>query len=209
LTDPRSLLDRGIAELGLTPTPEQREALLELGRLVDRWSTRINLTGHRGVVEIIRRLVLESVALVSRLPEVESLADLGSGAGFPGIPIAILRPSCRVTLIESRQKRHHFQRAACRALELRNVTPVLGRAEDLEPTAHAAVIAQAVAKPEVALALMIPWATSRGWIILPGGSTPPEIQHPGIRAESTSIYPTPCEGPTRSLWIGRLSSEPS
>jgi 16S rRNA (guanine527-N7)-methyltransferase len=150
------------------------------------------------------------VALVSRLPEIESLADLGSGAGFPGIPIAILRPDCRVTLIESREKRHYFQRAACRALKLHNVTPVLGRAEDLEPTIHAAVIAQAVARPQIALAWMIPWATSRGLIILPGGSAPPEIQHPGVREESTSIYRTPCEGPTRSLWIGRLvSSEPS
>jgi 16S rRNA (guanine527-N7)-methyltransferase len=206
VTDPRSLLACGLAELGISPAREQRERLVALAELVDRWNARINLTGHRGVAQILRRLVLEAVALATNLPEIESLADVGSGAGFPGLPLAILRPECRVTLIESREKRHLFQRAACRVLDLRNATPMRGRAEDLEPTPHAAVVAQAVAHPESAIAWMLPWARPGGLLILPGGATPPQIVHPRIRLQSTSIYRAPCRGPIRSLWIGRVLS---
>lgn len=203
MTEPRSLLDEGLAELGLEATLAQREALIELAQLLDRWGRRINLTGHRGLSAVVRNLVLDSVALVAQLPEIESLADLGSGAGFPGLPAAILRPACRVTLIESRLKRHHFQRAACRALAVDNVVPLRGRAEELEPSPHAAVVAQAVARPELALALMVPWLAPGGLAILPGAATAPEVSHPGIQPARVARYRVPCGGPERTLWLGR------
>jgi 16S rRNA (guanine527-N7)-methyltransferase len=199
------LLDRGLAELGLPATAGQRGALLDLARLVDRWGARINLTGRRGLLEIVQGLLLDSAALVAQLPEVESLADLGSGAGFPGIPAAILRPRCRVTLIEARMKRHHFQRAASRALGLHNATPILGRAEDLEPSPHAAVVAQAIAQPGAALALMVPWVASGGIAILPGGADPPCATHTRVNLERMIRYRIPCGGPERTLWVGRVA----
>jgi 16S rRNA (guanine527-N7)-methyltransferase len=203
VTEPRSLLDQGLDELGLKATPAQREALIGLAQLLERWGSRINLTGHRGLSEVVRNLVLDSVALVAQLPEIESLADIGSGAGFPGLPAAILRPACRVTLIESRLKRHHFQRAACRALAIDNVVPLRGRAEELEPSPHAAVVAQAVARPELALALMVPWLVPGGLAILPGAGTPPEVLHPGIQSARVARYRVPCGGRERTLWLGR------
>ncbi len=204
VTVPRSLLDEGLRELGVAATPSQREALFGLARLLDHWGARINLTGHRGLSEIVRNLLLDSVALVAQLPEIESLADLGSGAGFPGLPAAILRPSCRVTLIESRLRRHHFQRAACRALRIPNATPIRGRAEELEPSPHAVVTAQAVARPEAALALMVRWLAPGGIAILPGGAGPPDAAHPRLREERVVRYRVPCGGPERTLWIGRI-----
>ena len=70
------------------------------------------------------RLVLDAVALSVCLPELSGakrLADLGTGAGFPGLPIAILNPHLQVHLVDSRLKRNHFQKAVRRELELANV----------------------------------------------------------------------------------------
>lgn len=203
MTRAAAILEQGIAEIGIAVSDSQRDALLELGRLVEIWGARINLTGHRGLEAIIGRLVLDSVALAFHLPEFDSLADVGSGAGFPGLPIAILRPFCRVTLIEARERRHHFQRAACRALGLSNATPIRGRAEQLEAVPHAAVIAQAMARPDAALPILLPWAERGGLVIVPGGADPPVLEDPGIRTVRVLRYRAPCGGPERSLWIGQ------
>ncbi len=182
---------------------DQAEALLEFSILLAAWSERMNLTGHRGLEAILERLVLEAAALDAALPEAESLADLGSGAGIPGLPIAILRPACRVTLVEARKRRHHFQRAAIRHLKLENVEPRLGRAEDLEPETHAAVVAQAMAPPFQALEWMLPWARSGGILAIPGSAAPPLVpEHPDVIPETVLAYRSPA-GPDRTLWIGR------
>jgi len=207
VSEARDLLDRGLAELGLAYSDPQISQLLELASLVDAWGQRINLTGHRGLHAILHRLVLDAAALLAPIPAIESLADLGSGAGFPGLPAAILRPECRVTLVESREKRHHFQRAACRTLGLTNATPVRGRVEDLAPTLHAAVVAQAMAKPPEALALAKRWARVDGLILIPGSAQPPDLPESGcVRCERVLHYRVPCGGPLRSLWIGRKLS---
>jgi len=202
---PLAVLERGLAEIGLAPEPHQISQLLELAGLVEAWSGRINLTGHRGLGAILERLVLGSAALLAQIPAVVSLADLGSGAGFPGLPAAILWPASRVSLVESREKRHHFQRAACRALQLANATPVRGRAEELPAEAHSAVVAQAVAKPLEALALAARWAEPGGLVLIPGGEEPPALPElaAGVRAERVLSYREPCAGPRRTLWIGR------
>ncbi len=171
----RSLLVEGIGELPLAADSNQLETLLELAQLLGQWSTRINLTGHRTVPEIVRRLILDAAALTAQLPEIESLADIGSGAGFPGFPVAILRADCRVTLVESRERRHHFQRQVIRQLGLGNVRAELGRAEALGPSLHAAAIAQAVARPADALPLLLPWVEIGGLLLFPGSKLPPPI----------------------------------
>lgn len=199
----RGLLVEGFRELKLAPIPSQIDALLVLASLLAAWSRRLNLTAHRGVEAVVRRLVLEAAALAVQIPPVASLADIGSGAGFPGLPIAVLRPECRVTLVEARQKRHHFQRAAVRELGLKNAALKLGRAEDLEPCHHAAVIAQALAPPARALAWMLPWAAEGGLVLLPGSAVPPEVPElQGVSFEKLVRYRVPCGGPDRSLWMG-------
>jgi 16S rRNA (guanine527-N7)-methyltransferase len=181
--------------------------LAELTDLVARRAERLNLTAHRGGEAIARRLVLEALALGRALPEQcpASIADLGSGAGFPGLPLAILWPSCRVTLVEARERRHHFQREVIRSLALRNATAIRGRAEDLAATPHRIVVAQAIAEPELALRWMARWAAPEGWIVLPqsGEAVLPDIP-PGIQWRETRRYTVPLDGPTRSLWIGAL-----
>jgi len=202
---PRDLLERGLTELGFEPTAAHSDALLALVSELGRWSQRMNLTAHRSPEAIVRHLILGAAALTAQVPSVGSLADIGSGAGFPGLPFAVLRPETRVTLVEPRQKRHHFQRAAVRAMGLRNVEMRLGRAEELEPTPHQAVVAQALAQPDRALRWMLPWVEVGGLVLLPiSVDTPEPVENDKISFDNSYLeYQVPCGGLVRRLWIGR------
>jgi len=164
-----NLIDEGLAELGLPRDPEMERRLLRLTDLLASWAPRVNLTGHRDPETILRRLVLDAAALVPHLPSFSTLADIGSGAGFPGFPLVILHPRARLTSIEPRSKRAYFQRAVARELELANVEVKMARSQDLAPTPHDLVIAQAFAPPAKALGSMLPWARPGGWIAIPTG----------------------------------------
>src|SRR5580693_8645036 len=98
-----------------------------------RWNQTVNLTAIRMREEAIERHYCESLFLGARLPAgALRIADVGSGAGFPGFPVAILRPECSVTLIESHQRKAVFLREASRAVP--NVRVLAKRAEDVEET---------------------------------------------------------------------------
>lgn len=201
---PQELLIRGLAELEIGPESQQIEALLRYAALLAEWSQRMNLTAHRSPEAITRRLLLDAAALGARFGPVESLADVGSGAGLPGIPLAILWPECRISLIEPRKKRHHFLRAAVRGLGLTNVTTKLGRSEDLEPELHSTVVAQALAPPGQVLEWMVAWVKIGGRLVVPGSQHSEEVpSHPGVVSEGRFSYRVPCGGVARTLWIGR------
>jgi 16S rRNA (guanine527-N7)-methyltransferase len=202
----RLLLERGVRELGLRFDPKigAVDRMLELARLLEAWSQRINLTGHRSREGIVRRLVLDALALSQQLPAAETIADLGSGAGFPGLPLALARAQTRFTLVESRERRVHFQRAALRAIGLANVVIERGRIEQLPARPPELVIAQAVARPGRAVVWMLRWVAPGGVLAVPGGDSPPrvpelaEVEPLGVRT-----YRVPCGGPDRTLWLGR------
>lgn len=180
------------------------QALAELAELVAHWSARINLTAHRDAAAVMRGLVLEALALDLVLPDVPAMVDLGSGAGFPGLPIALLHPERRVVLIESRERRHHFQRAAVRALRIENAIPRLGRAESLPAEPHPLAVAQAMARPERALGWMLPWVEPGGILALPlsVGQEPPAPKR-GVVETALQPYAVPLGGPRRTLWTAR------
>lgn len=203
----RELLDRGLREVGLETSEGQKAALLQLAELLETWAARINLTAHRTREAIVHRLILDAAALARCLPAARSIADLGSGAGFPGLPLAILRPESHVTLIEARERRHYFQRAAVRALTLSNVDTRRGRAEILEPAPHELVVAQAVAHPAEALVWMLPWAGPGATLAIPSAASPPDIVPPAAaQFENIVEYSVPCGGPARTVWMGRRRS---
>ena len=201
-----SVLEDALGTLNLAVESAQVDALLSLAELLHRWAPRINLTGYKTFAALLRGLVVESAALTSVLPDLQSLADIGSGAGFPGLPIAILRPRCGLTLVEARRRRHHFQKAAIRELGLENVTPLLGRAESLAPVRHAAAIAQAMAQPDCALSRMLPWVERGGCVLIPGSESIPVLSHkPDVEFEGAIAYRVPGRERTRTLWVGRVS----
>ena len=205
----REILQEGLAALpGREPTDAQLDALAELALLTAAWGERINLTSHRGPDQVAKRLIVDAAALYCALPPARALCDIGSGAGFPGLPIAILNPQVRVTLVEAREKRHYFQRTARRSLGLENVVLLRGRVEDLEPLPHPGVVAQAVARPDVVLEWALAWAQEGGFIAIPGGGSPPEVApHPRVTRSRLVPYGKTLATP-RTLWIGEVARTP-
>jgi len=101
--------------------------------LLIKWNKVLNLTSLHKVEEIVERHYCESIFLAVHLPVgISSIGDVGSGAGFPGIPVATTRPECQVSLIESHQRKCVFLREATR--ELANVQVVPKRIEDVGRT---------------------------------------------------------------------------
>jgi len=201
--DLERLLREGLEELGLELALARD--LARLAELLHGWAQRISLTGHRTPEAIARRLVLDALALGQQLPDADSLADLGAGAGFQGLPIAVARPRCAVSLVESRERRVHFQRAAIRALDLApRVQSILGRAEALDPRPHAVAVAQAMGAPEQVARWLVPWVAPGGVLVIPGGETGPAIGAvAGLAPAEIATYRVPLGGPSRTLWIAR------
>ncbi len=212
----RERIQQGLEQIFGPDSPEsaQTDPLTQLVLLLARWAPRMNLTGHRDPLEMTSRLVLDAAALVAALPElqvVSDLADLGSGAGFPGLPIALLRPGLTVYLVDSRQRRHHFQREARRMLGLARVEPLLGRADEIESQPCDVVIAQAMAQPEAALALMEQWARPGGLLVIPASerADPTILARAGTqRGQATECrrYRVPFAQVDRQLWILRTEA---
>jgi 16S rRNA (guanine527-N7)-methyltransferase len=116
----------GICEL----SEGQIERMNRHYELLTRWNQKLSLTSVRTLEEAVERHYCESVFAACHLPQgLASLADIGSGAGFPGIPIAIVRPDCAVVLVESHQRKAAFLKEASR--DLPNVRVLATRAEDV------------------------------------------------------------------------------
>ncbi len=130
--DGASDLNDLLAIAGLMPIDaETTTKFLAYLALLVRWNARMNLTAIRGPSEIIVRHFVESIACAQTLPAgISTLLDFGSGAGFPGIPIALCRPEIIVTLAESQSKKAAFLREAVRSLNL-NSKVFAGRVETL------------------------------------------------------------------------------
>lgn len=205
-----SLIERGLIELATPADPEQVPQLTRLVMFVSDWASRISLTGHRDPLEMAGQLVLDAAALSKALPELDTasrLADLGSGVGFPGLPIAILRPGLEVVLVESRLKRHHLQREARRRLGLTRVIPVLGRSDEVEIRSSDVVVAQAMTQPTQALELMRPWARPGGLVALPASEESEAPVLPDLFEDlSLREYQVPETGRVRKLWVARVTS---
>jgi 16S rRNA (guanine527-N7)-methyltransferase len=142
----------GVLERELRPwlslSAEQIEKLYTHYQLLQRWNKKINLTSVEPGDEMVIRHYCESLFFGRHLPDdAFSMADIGSGAGFPGVPIAILKPSCRVILVESNQRKAVFLREAIRGLD--NISVVAARAEDLSTT-YDWLVSRAVNPTEVA-----------------------------------------------------------
>jgi len=163
--------------------------LLRYLDLLVRWNSRTNLTAIRSPEEMVRRHFGEGLFAGMNLgePLPDTLLDLGSGAGFPGLPIALLHPQIAVTLAESQNKKATFLREAVRTLGLKNVEVWAGRAESLPPERQFhTVTLRAVDNMEAALAAAAPRASHQivllttGVAALPAGfSAEPPIQVPG------------------------------
>ena len=159
------LLRAGLADLHLDPALET--PLLDYLALLLRWNRTYNLTAVRDPREMVTKHLLDSLAMHPHVDGLArdggALADLGTGAGLPGIPLAIAKPGLRVTLVESAGKKARFMREAVRHLKLADVQVAESRIEALDmPGAFDAITARALAT----LPLLVEWG---GPLLKPDG----------------------------------------
>jgi len=115
------LLIKGVRKLGLSLTAEQVSSFKKYLREIKIWGARFNLVSRKDDREIILKDFLDSLTVLKYLSQEASLVDLGSGAGFPGIPLKIVRPDLGVVLLESKQKKVYFLKNIIRILGLEGV----------------------------------------------------------------------------------------
>lgn len=139
---PRTALEHGVAELGVELPAQAPEQLLAYAALLGKWNKTYSLTAVREPLAVVSHHLLDSLAALPHLPmsQDDALADIGSGAGLPGIPLAIARPGWQVCLAEANQKKAAFLRQATIELKLRNARVHEGRVEGWKPSSGFSVV---------------------------------------------------------------------
>lgn len=177
--------------------------------LLLKWNARINLTAIRDPKEIVQRHFGESLFAARYFLEqkpVGTAIDLGSGAGFPGVPFALLSPDIQVTLIESQNKKATFLKELISLLELKNVKVFGGRAENYLGTADL-VLLRAVEKFEKALQLAVSLTAVGGRVGLMIGSAQVNLARnlaPTMGWEEAVQIPS---GHSRDILVGTKDSK--
>ena len=141
----RSLLEEELPRFALPVPPDtELDRLARFLSELDRWRARINLTGRLSAAELVRHAA-ESLVGERFLPSRSRVADIGTGGGFPGVPLAIVRPDLDVTWVEPREKRVAFLRHILRAVPVENAQAMAERLEELSPESFDAATSRAVA----------------------------------------------------------------
>ncbi|VAV82371.1 16S rRNA (guanine(527)-N(7))-methyltransferase [hydrothermal vent metagenome] len=163
-------LKEGAAELGIERNTAQ---IAQYGTYIaelKKWSKRMNLTSLTGDKDIIVRHFLDSLIPLPYMNGIETLLDIGTGAGFPGLVLKIARPELRLTLLEPTGKKTHFLRHVVRTLGLEGVDIINGRAEDpaiIEKKAHTfdCVTSRALSELSVFFEMARPYLKEGGRIV--------------------------------------------
>ncbi len=127
----RDVLVIGLADLGVSATEQQIDLLLAFVRLIEKWNKTYNLTAIRNREEMLRLHILDSLAVLPFISG-KNIIDVGTGAGLPGIPLAIFMPDVQFTLLDSNAKKTRFVQQAVLELKLENVEVVHSRVEQLK-----------------------------------------------------------------------------
>jgi 16S rRNA (guanine527-N7)-methyltransferase len=129
----KSLLSRGLQELGYAPEPERLSMFMTCLAELKKWNRAYNLTGIKKDADMVIKHLLDSLLYLQAVPEgCGTVADIGSGAGFPGIPVKIMRPDIRVYLIEPSGKKAAFLRHVSRRLRIEDVQVIEKRIESTQ-----------------------------------------------------------------------------
>jgi len=171
---PTERLTRDAALLGVSLAPTDAARLFALLDELERWNRSYNLTAIGSREEMVTHHLLDSLSISPDLAGTR-IADVGTGAGFPGLPLAIVNPARQFTLIDSGGKKVRFVAHAARTLELSNVTALHARAEDLAPEApFDTVTARALAPLPELVELLAPLCGPRTRVLAMKGRWPAE-----------------------------------
>lgn len=195
-------LSVGIAELGLDVALEVQQQLLRYLVLLQKWNKVYNLTAVRNPHDMVVLHLLDSLSVLPYVRE-GRLLDVGSGAGLPGIVLAIVRPSLQVTTIDTVQKKTIFMRQVKGELGLKNLEVVHARVENYKPElAFEQVISRAFS--EIGLLVRLTQhliAPSGRWLAMKGLVPKQEMEAVNIVAESIITLHVPFLGADRHLLV--------
>lgn len=188
--------------------------------LILEWNRRFNLTALRDADAVDRRLIAESLRLLPFIPENSPIhaLDLGTGAGIPGIPLAIARPEVQFTLVDATGKKIRFVELVAETLGLGNVTAIHGRSETIahDPAfreQYDLVVARAVTHLAALAELTLPFLRIGGRALLPkGNDIENELQQASVAVESVGgrlasadpLPPVPGCGVTRLVILDKI-----
>lgn len=168
--EPILLLEEGLKKLNITTTEVQRHQILRYLQLLLAWNEKVNLTAITDIRQMIIYHVLDSISLLTviNIPEDARILDVGTGAGFPGIPLKILRPALRLVLMDSVRKKTTFLEAAAAAVSIQTIEVIHGRAEEAgrQPPLREAfdgVVSRAVAGLPALSEYCLPFVKLGGW----------------------------------------------
>jgi 16S rRNA (guanine527-N7)-methyltransferase len=151
------LLRVAVERLGLSLSSDQMECFASYRELLLSWNRNVNLISRRDEECIVSRHFVESLLIVPllRISGREQILDVGTGAGFPGLPVKIMLPYLRVDLLEPRRRRASFLRKVIGVLNLSSVRVICDRIEEIEGM-YDAIVTRAVARPLELLRCSIP-----------------------------------------------------
>lgn len=207
-----------MTERGFPLSQRQLEQFEMYFRLLVEWNEKMNLTGITDKEAVYEKHFFDSVSLAFflDLPSITSLADIGSGAGFPSLPLKIVFPHLKVTIVDSLNKRIQFLLQVCNSLGLEGVQCIHGRAEDIarlpeHRDAYRLVTARAVARLNVLNEFCLPFVEKDGiFAAMKGSETVQEVEEAAyslaeLKAKVVQVqsFKLPYEQSERSIVIVR------
>ncbi|WP_114416793.1 16S rRNA (guanine(527)-N(7))-methyltransferase RsmG [Marinospirillum perlucidum] len=206
----QNLLSQGLQQLGIETSSLQEQQLMDYLLLLEKWNQAYNLTAVRDPREMISRHLLDSLAV---LPYVESgeITDIGSGAGLPGIPLAILRPDLQVNSLDSNGKKTRFQFQVKAALALDNFQVSQARVENYQAATRSQ---QLVSRAFASLKDFLTWtqplaAEDARWLAMKGQYPYQEVEElpEGFFVDLSHELKVPGQEGQRHLLIIRKQTE--
>ncbi|WP_040214760.1 16S rRNA (guanine(527)-N(7))-methyltransferase RsmG [Clostridium polynesiense] len=178
------IMKRAALEVSLDFSEEMYHKFMVYMKLLKEWNEKINLTAITEEEEIIKKHFIDSIKAFKAEPfkECSSLIDVGSGAGFPGLPIAIVKPEINIVLLDSLNKRVNFLNTVISVLELKNIKAIHGRAEEEarkkeHREKYDIATSRAVANMSVLSEFCLPFVKNKGYFIpLKGPAVEEELE---------------------------------
>ena len=208
----RTLLTSGAQELGIMLSDEQADAFMVYLVELDKWNRKINLTAIRKEQDIVIKHFLDSLSYLNGFVPAPAhrLLDMGSGAGFPAVPIKIAHPEISVIMVESAHKKASFLRHIVRTLKLSEIVVVDKRTEELPSSHHRTydvVTARAFADMKAAISAGAPFLKPRGLLVLSRGPEETigeaETLEAGLVIEKRLDFNLPHSNDPRAIWVFR------
>lgn len=204
------LLRSGAAEFGINLDDGELELFSRFAAELAKWNRKINLTAITGPDDVVLKHFLDSLTVAAKVALAGRVLDIGSGAGFPGIPLQIVRPDLEIVSVDAVEKKILFQRHAARILGLANFRAVHARGETLQGTYRSnfdIILSRAFTDLLAFVKMVHPLLAAGGTIVAMKGSegrnevatSEHALEELGLSVEEVHEFGLPCCGDRRSI----------